>query len=146
MLRHALGVKCETVHGVKLLGKEPDQWYESIPLCLRYRSIRDTSFTDANYTIFHRIMLELTYHMGRCMLYRSFLLGGFQQDMCHIALELCRGSAFKMLDIHFEVDRAIHPGGRLHDDRFAVSSLTLHGFLVAAMIICLELNDHDIMR
>lgn len=146
MLRHALGVKPETPTGATALGQELDQWHESIPSCLKYRSIRDTSFTDPNYTIFHRIMLELMYHMSRCVLYRSFLLSGGKSEICRIALELCRESALRMLDIHFEVDREIHPGGRLHEDRFMVSSLTLHGFLIAAMIICLELNDCDDMR
>ena len=146
IMKHALGVKPETLPSVAMLGKELDEWYETIPYCLKYRPIRHTSFTDANHTIFHRVMLELMYHMSRCALYRSCLGGGGQSNICPLAVNACRDSSLKMLDIHIEIDRELQSGGRLHEDRFMVSSLTLHGFLIAAMIICLELNDCQSMR
>jgi hypothetical protein len=146
IMKHALGVKPETLPSVAVLGKELDEWYKAIPYCLKYRSVRHTSYTDANHTIFHRVMLELMYHMSRCALYRSCLVGGGQSNICSLALSVCRDSSLKMLDIHIEIDREVQSGGRLHEDRFMVSSLTLHGFLIAAMIICLELNDCQSMR
>lgn len=146
IMRHALGIRPESTDEAYKLGKGLDEWYHSIPQSLKYRPIRDTSFTDQNHTIFHRIMLELMYQMSRCMLYRTYLLGGGQGKLCTYALEVCRDAALKMLDMHIEVDREIQQGGRLYEDRYMVSSLTLHGFLVAAMIICLELNDCTAMR
>ncbi|KAK4127411.1 hypothetical protein N657DRAFT_566061 [Parathielavia appendiculata] len=147
IMKHALGVKPESLSSVAVLGEQLDKWYEAIPRCLKYRPIRHTSFTDANYTIFHRSMLELTYHMSRCALYRSCLVGGGGSNMRSLAFSVCRDSSLKMLDMHIEMDREVQPGGRLHEDRFmGESSLTLHSFLVAAMIICLELNDCQDMR
>lgn len=144
--RHALGIRPESIDGVYKLGKGIDDWYQTIPQSLKYRPIRDTSFTDANHTIFHRLMLELMYQMSRCMLYRSFLSNGHEGQLCTYALDICRDAALKMFDMHIEIDRDTQSGGRLYEDRYMVSSLTLHGFLVAAMIICLELNDSANMR
>lgn len=147
MLHHALGTKPGSPAAVTALGEELDEWRQSVPPCLRYRSIHDTSFADPNYTIFHRIMLELVYHMSRCAVYRSFLQGSSHtSEIGRLAREVCRESALRVLDIHMEVDREIQPGGRLHEDRYMISSLTLHGFLTAAMIICLELDDCPDMR
>lgn len=146
IMRHALGIQIHSVEGARTHSTALEEWYLSIPQSLKYRPIRDTSFTDANHTIFHRIMLELMYQMSRCMLFRSFLLGGGQGQICTYALDVCRDAALKMFDMHIEVDREVQPGGRLYEDRYMVSSLTLHGFLVAAMIICFELNDCTTMK
>ena len=146
MLRHAIGVRPETPAGAIALGRELDAWYETIPRCLTYRSIRESSFTDSNHTVMHRIMLELMFHLSRCVLWRSYMLGGADRSFCQKALNFCRESALKMLEMHIELDRELQPGGRLHEDRYMVSSLALHSFLVAAMIICLELTDHPKMK
>ena len=46
-----------------------------------------------------------------------------------------------MLNIHIELHSEIQPGGRLYEDRYMMNSLTLHDFLIAAMVLCVELSE-----
>lgn len=149
ILSQAQGIKSSSWSEVSDLGKELREWHESVPSCLRYRPIRDSSFTDPNYTVMHRIMLELTYQMSICTLYRSFYSTAMRlgDDAEHkSAIEFCRNAALRVIEMHVEVDREVQPGGRLYEDRYMVSSLALHDFLNAAMILCLELVECKDLR
>lgn len=146
---YPLGIKSSRWQEVSETGQELEAWYASIPPCLRYRPIREASFTDPNYTIMHRAMLEITYHMAVCALYRPFLSSALQlgQGCEHAgALEHCRRAALRLIEIHMDLDQATQPGGRLHEEKYMVTSLALHDFLVAAMILCIELLETKEMR
>ncbi|KAK7423525.1 hypothetical protein QQX98_000983 [Neonectria punicea] len=56
---HGLGISPCTYGNAELLSKELEKWHATIPPCLRARSIQNTAFTDPNYTVMQRIMLEL---------------------------------------------------------------------------------------
>jgi hypothetical protein len=55
--------------------------------------------------------------------------------------ELCRTAALRIIEIHLEFEHEVREGGRMYEDRFLLSSLTLHDFLVASMILCLDLHE-----
>ncbi|KAI6784424.1 putative transcriptional regulatory protein-like protein [Emericellopsis cladophorae] len=145
VVRHALGIKRGTAADAAALGTALDKWHENVPACLKYRPIRESSFTDASHTIYHRNMLEMTYHTSRCVLMRSFLSSRGQSGIYTHALAICRESALQLIAMQVDVYSETQPGGRLYEDRFMVSSLSLFSFLIAAMILVLELHDYDQM-
>lgn len=144
-----LGTKAGGWAEIQETARDLEAWYASIPPCLRYRPIREASFTDPNYTVMHRAMLEITHYMAVCSLYRPYLTLALRQGSASEyapALEHCRRAALRLIEIHFEMDQATQPGGRFHEEKYLVSSLALHDFLVAAMILCIELMESRDMR
>jgi hypothetical protein len=145
--RRALGVKPSTVEQVMDPPKALEEWHESITPCLAYRPISTTAFTDANHTIIHRIMLELIYLRSRGFLYCPFLVS--TKGLCHEranSMDLCREAALRIMDIHFQVDQEMQSGGRLYEDRYMISGMTLYDFLNAAMFIYVDLTETAGMR
>ncbi|TFB04239.1 hypothetical protein CCMA1212_003824 [Trichoderma ghanense] len=141
VVRHVLAVAPAPYADTLALNRELDEWHDSVPACLRIRTIRDTAFTDPNYTIMHRLMLELMYLKSLCILHRPYLTSHKHDPEYTTSRQICRESALKVLEIQAELDVETARGGRMYQDRFMVSNLTLHHFLLAAMIICLDLSE-----
>lgn len=123
-----------------------EEWHASLPLCLRIRPIHETSFTDQNHTIMHRLMLELLYLKSLCILHRPYLTIEDQDEMYSISRKICRESALRILEIQIELDREIQAGGRMYDERYTLSNLTSHHFLLGAMALCLDLSKSEAIR
>ncbi|EHK45041.1 hypothetical protein TRIATDRAFT_243081 [Trichoderma atroviride IMI 206040] len=141
VVRHVLAVTPAPYADTLSLDQELREWHASVPACLRNRTIRNTAFTDANYTIMHRLMLELMYLKSLCILHRPHLTLHKHDAEYDASRRVCRESALTILEIQAELDIETGPGGRMYKDRFMVSSLTLHHFLLAAMIMCLDLSE-----
>lgn len=146
VMLHALAVEPPPFEATMRLNAELDEWYAAMPACLRIRSIRETAFTDANYTIMHRIMLELMYLKCLCVLHRPYLgVRGDDDDGDNTAhatsRDICRGAALRMLDMHIELDWEVSPGGRMYEERYMVSNLTLQHFLLASTVVCVDLSE-----
>ncbi|KAL7896525.1 fungal-specific transcription factor domain-containing protein [Trichoderma sp. TUCIM 5745] len=141
VVRHVLAVTPAPYAETLALDQELREWYTSVPACLRIRTIRNTAFTDANHTIMHRLVLELMYLKSLCILHRPHLTLHKHDAEYDASRRICRESALTILDIQAELDIETGTGGRMYEDRFMVSNLTLHHFLLAAMIICLDLSE-----
>ncbi|KAL7923626.1 fungal-specific transcription factor domain-containing protein [Trichoderma austrokoningii] len=141
VVRHVLAVTPAPYAETLALDQELREWHASVPACLRIRTIRSTAFTDANYTIMHRLMLELMYLKSLCILHRPHLTLHKHDARYDASRRICRESALTILEIQAELDIETGAGGRMYKDRFMVSSLTLHHFLLAAMIVCLDLSE-----
>ncbi|KAM0483727.1 hypothetical protein ACHAPX_002223 [Trichoderma viride] len=141
VVRHVLAVTPAPYAKTQSLDQELREWHDSVPTCLRNRTIRNTAFTDANYTIMHRLMLELMYLKSLCILHRPHLTLHKHYAEYDASRRICRESALTILEIQAEFDIETGAGGRMYEDRFMVSSLTLHHFLLAAMIMCLDLSE-----
>lgn len=142
VLRLALAVEPRPYSDVLALHAQVEAWRASIPPCLRIRPIKSSAFTDPNYTIFHRIMLEVMYLKTLCILHRQYLSSDARRDPQYETSRVaCKDAAERLLEIHIEMWPEIQAGGRLYEDRYMVNSLTLHDFLVAAMVLCVELSE-----
>ncbi|KAM0461142.1 hypothetical protein ACHAPV_004456 [Trichoderma viride] len=141
VVRHVLAVTPAPYAETLALDQELREWHASVPACLRIRTIRNTAFTDANYTIMHRLMLELMYLKSLCILHRPHLTLHKHDAEYDASRRICRESALTILEMQAELDVETGVGGRIYEDRFMVSSLTLHHFLLAAMIMCLDLSE-----
>lgn len=146
VVRHVLAVTPAPYAKTQSLDQELREWHDSVPTCLRNRTIRNTAFTDANYTIMHRLMLELMYLKSLCILHRPHLTLHKHYAEYDASRRICRESALTILEIQAEFDIETGAGGRMYEDRFMVSSLTLHHFLLAAMIMCLDLSESTDIR
>lgn len=146
VMRHAVAVVPPPYSETMAINTELENYYASLPACLSIRSIRNTSFTDEGYTIMHRLILELMYRKSQCVLHRRYLTYKKEDTRYSASREICRNAALGMLDLHLEFDLEIRRGGRMYEDRFMVSSLTLHDFLVAAMVTSLDLSESTNIR
>ncbi|PVH76760.1 hypothetical protein DL98DRAFT_282977 [Cadophora sp. DSE1049] len=140
--RRALGVRPSTAELVRELSTVLDEWHESIPPCLAYQPIMSTALADANYTIIHRTLLELTYLSSKGFLHCPFLVS--TKGLCREpakSMDLCRDAALRIMEIQLQVDQDTLPGGRLYEDRYMISNLTLNDYLNAAMFIGVDLTQ-----
>ncbi|XWW93817.1 hypothetical protein V2A60_001754 [Cordyceps javanica] len=141
VMLHALAVKRPTYQETVRLSDQLQSWHDAQPSCLRIRSIRSTAFTDANYTIMHRIMLELMYRKCLCVLHRPYLTEHQDDPAYDRSRQTCREAALAMLEMHIELDYEISVQGRMYEDRFMVSNLTLQHFLLASTVVCVDLSE-----
>ncbi|KAH0426323.1 hypothetical protein CcaCcLH18_10388 [Colletotrichum camelliae] len=115
-------------------------WRAELPACFAVRPIASAGFSEQNYTIMQRLMLELMFRKALCVLHRAYLSRDKSEVCYDKSRQTCRRAALRILELHEEFDREASPGGRLFEDRYMLSSLTLHDFMIAAMVICLDLN------
>ena len=112
--------------------------HEKTPPHLRIRSM-DRSIIDPPHMIMQRLRIDLLYQKARCVLHRKYLAKAHSSDRYMYSRRSCLEAATRILQHQSTMDHEIQPGGQLHRDRWFVSSLTTHDFLLAAMITCLEL-------
>ncbi|VZI21881.1 unnamed protein product [Fusarium fujikuroi] len=141
VLRHVLRVESPPYEETMALQAELEVYHNSVPECLRVRPIATTPFDIPAYTIMHRLIIEVSYLKTICVLHRPYLTAEKNQEMYKASRELCRTAALRIIEIHLEFEHEIQEGGRMYEDRFLLSSLTLHDFLVASMILCLDLHE-----
>ncbi|WKT44582.1 hypothetical protein QSH57_009435 [Fusarium oxysporum f. sp. vasinfectum] len=141
VLRHVLRVESPPYEETMALQAELEAFHNSVPECLRVRPIATTPFDIPAYTIMHRLIIEVSYLKTICVLHRPYLTAEKNQEMYKASRELCRTAALRIIEIHLEFEHEVREGGRMYEDRFLLSSLTLHDFLVASMILCLDLHE-----
>lgn len=141
VIRHALCPAQPSYAETCALNDALHGWRDELPACLRVRPIRSTGFMEQNHTVMQRLMLELMYSKALCVLHRAYLSRDKSEPRFALSRDICRNAALRILDLHAEFDGEASPGGRLFEDRYMLSSLTLHDFMIAAMVICLDLNE-----
>jgi hypothetical protein len=109
------------------------------PEALRFSS-RRSDVLDTPSLIFHRYKGELTFHKTRCVLHRPFVNPKFIGTRMELSRKLCVESALSMIKHHDYVFRAAQVGGQLSPARMYMASLSAHDFLLAAMVLCVELD------
>lgn len=114
--------------------------YASIPETLKWRPINQ-SFTVSTGLIINRSTIELLYLKSVIVLHRRYLNTERHDPQREFSRRACINAALEVLARQTELHAATStPHGRLYEDRWMVSSLTAHDFLLASMVICLELS------
>ncbi len=144
LARHALRNDKAKYSATVELDAEMHATHDIVPRPFRYIPIREASFADTGYQILQRTSLEVMHLKALCILHRPFLT--FQKDNPKYAFSrrACREAAMKIMELHVDTMWEIRPGGRLHTDRHLLTNLTLHDFLLAATILCLDLKESDL--
>ncbi|KAI0811571.1 fungal-specific transcription factor domain-containing protein [Xylaria sp. FL0064] len=142
ILRLTLSIHQPAYEDVLKLNDELHHYHSQIPPALQIKPIRSYSFTDQTYDIMHRLMLEMMFLKSLCFLHRPYLNREKDNPQCDLSRNICREAALRILDIHAEYEEETKPGGRMYEDKYMLSSLTVHDFLIASMIICLDLTEN----
>ncbi|KAL4941657.1 hypothetical protein BDV06DRAFT_178035 [Aspergillus oleicola] len=124
------------------LDTQLNEAYAGIPAHLRFRDVGQ-SVTDLPYIIMRRYSLEILYQKSRCILHRPYLCEGRSNPAFANSRYVCIDAAMKLLHHQAELDAQIQPGGTLSHNKWFLSSLASHDFILAAMILCLELHHRS---
>ncbi|KAK9782695.1 putative Fungal-specific transcription factor domain-containing protein [Seiridium cardinale] len=142
VIRLASGIQPPSYEEVRRLHDDIERYHDQIPTPLRIRPIRSYSFTDHTHDIVHRVTLEMMYLKSLCVLHRKYLNSEKDDHRYDMSRRTSVNAAIRILDLHAEYEEECRPGGRLYEDRYMLASLSLHDFLIASMIICLDLTEN----
>lgn len=114
----------------------------AIPPGLQLRPMTK-SIADHPDVIMQRIYIDLLFHKAQCVLHRKYLIGARNDNRYAYSRQSCIEAALQILEHQSILNQHTQPGGRLYRDRWKISSLVNHEFLLAATILCLDL-DHEL--
>ena len=136
----------ETVHSVSSSSYEDimkldhllRETRDELPSYLRLRPMEE-SLQDPGALLMQRINLSILYSKGQCVLHRKFLARARENPRYAHSRRTCVDSSMDLLHHQATLHYETLPGHRLHGSRVFANSLTTHDFLLAAMIVCLDL-------
>ncbi|KAG0650930.1 Fusarisetin A cluster transcription factor fsa6 [Hyphodiscus hymeniophilus] len=111
--------------------------YNKVPPQLRLDE-SEIDVTDSPSTILKRFTVSVLYEKSRCMLHRKFLLKAREYPEYQYSKQAGLDASKKLIHRQALVHRAASPGGPLPLDQWFLSSFSTHRFLLAAMIIYLN--------
>ncbi|KAJ4865434.1 fungal specific transcription factor domain-containing protein [Trichoderma breve] len=139
IVAHSQSLSLPTYDNTIMLDNEMREAYNNLPEILRGRDV-GRSFMDPSNIIFERCTIEMLYLKGLIVLHRRYISYEVDGRRFEHSRRTCAEAALDILARQADLHQACQPGGRLYDDRWMVSSLTMHDFLLAAMVICLDLS------
>ncbi|TKA82612.1 hypothetical protein B0A55_01381 [Friedmanniomyces simplex] len=108
------------------------------PPLLQMRSFQESARDPAN-LIMQRLGLEMVYLRSLFVLHRRFIARGRENPRYASSRRTCIDASLQLLDHQATLYRESQPGGRLRSVKWYISSLTTHDFLLAGMMVCLDL-------
>lgn len=129
------------------LDQELEAAKAAIPPLLQMPDISEL-VTDPAEQLMCRFNLDLLYLKTKIVLHRRYMLSPFsqlsafeQQRGIGTSRKNCIDCALRVLQHHHTIYTASQNGGQLESVKWYMGSISTHDFLLAAMIICLELNE-----
>ncbi|KAI5275446.1 hypothetical protein E4T47_01551 [Aureobasidium subglaciale] len=110
----------------------------SIPPHLQMKPPSELAMAAPN-LIMQTYALELIYLKSQCMLHRKFIARGRDSPRYAYSRRTCIDASMEMLTHQATLYIESRDGGKLRSVKWSISSLTTHDFLLAAMIVCLDL-------
>ncbi|KAK7979965.1 hypothetical protein PG989_012422 [Apiospora arundinis] len=121
------------------LDNEMTEAYKAVPDLLKQRDVNQ-SFLDHPVLIWQRCTIELLHLKGLVILHRRYISYEQQSPDFEPSRRACLRAALEILSRQAEIHEACEPGGRLYEDRRMFATLPFHDFLLAAMVISLDLS------
>ncbi|KAH7165760.1 fungal-specific transcription factor domain-containing protein [Dactylonectria macrodidyma] len=112
--------------------------YNHMPENYKYKPLRQSIFDNPG-IIMNRITIEMVHLKSIIVLHRHHITN-WDDPQSEIPRRTCLEAAGRALDRQAELYQVTQPGGQLHDVRWMVSALTTNDFILAAMVICLDLT------
>ncbi|KAF7923168.1 uncharacterized protein EAE98_007873 [Botrytis deweyae] len=94
--------------------------------------------------LMHRFNVDIQWQKTMCVLHRKYLARARQNSRYDHSRRACVNAAMEILRHQHKLHLESKPGGRLRSMRWAISSLTKHDYLLAGMIVCLDLHYETI--
>ncbi|CAK7218016.1 hypothetical protein SBRCBS47491_003363 [Sporothrix bragantina] len=120
------------------------QAYSDLPVTFKYKPLSQ-SLIDSAAIIMNRITIEMLYLKSLIVLHRAYLTAARHRDEAQRALyatsrEACLTAACTVLHRQVELAQAAREGGLLHDSQWMISALTINDFILATLVICLDVT------
>ena len=141
--RHALSLRARSYEETMKLDQDLRNVHADAPPSLRIRSL-SLSIADPPHVILNRLNLEVTHLKSLCVLHRNYLSHEKSNPEYDYSRRTCTDAALRLLNLQAELHVACQPGGRFHEEKWMITSLVLHDFLLASMIICLDLHESSV--
>ncbi|KAH8596916.1 fungal-specific transcription factor domain-containing protein [Bisporella sp. PMI_857] len=107
----------------------------------RFRmSTLEESVTVSPYLLIRRYSLELNFQKARCILHLHHMTKSYQDPKYNFSRTSCIEAAMAILTHQANILKEVQVGGILYRTRWLASSLQQNDFLLASMIICLEVS------
>ncbi|KAJ4398816.1 hypothetical protein N0V85_006187 [Neurospora sp. IMI 360204] len=124
------------------LDEQLEEAHNSLPRLLQFRSFAE-SRDDPIDVVMQRFWMELMYQKARIVLHRRYMGIGRTDKRYRHSQQVCLDAATKTLRCQYDLHYERQPRGRLTSEKngdFFRQSITTHDFLLAGMILCLELS------
>lgn len=108
------------------------------PPLLQMRPFQESARDPAN-LIMQRLGLEMFYLRSLFVLHRRFIARGRENPRYAYSRRTCIDASMELLAHQATLHAEGRPGGRLRSVKWYISSLTTHDFLLAGMLVCLDL-------
>jgi hypothetical protein len=114
--------------------------FESIPPHYQFRSFKEMQ-NDSSSLIMERCMVQMFCNKAVCLLHRKYWNAepSDRTGLSHYSRERCVRSSIAILNQQAGMHHECQAGGSLSDIKWYHFAITNHDFLLAAMIICLDL-------
>jgi hypothetical protein len=87
-----------------------------------------------------RIYLAIICYSTFCTLHRKYLVPARTDPQYAYSRHTCINSALELLKFQTLMHEETQPGGFMYSDRWKVSALIMHDYLIACTILCLDLD------
>jgi hypothetical protein len=114
--------------------------YGMVPPFFRPNST-ELSLFEAPSTTIKCFNISMLFQKSRCMLHRKFMMSGKDHPEFAYSKTAAIDASMQLLHCQAMIHEAVIPGGPLAQDRWFLSSITLHDFLLAAMIVYLSIRQ-----
>lgn len=132
---------------VMRLDEELEEAKAAIPPLLQMPDISEL-VTDSAEQLMCRFNLDLLYLKTKIVIHRRYMLTPLnqlspaeQKAGIGMSRHACIESALRVLNHHHTIYSASQNGGQLESVKWYMGSISTHDFLLAAMVICLELSE-----
>jgi hypothetical protein len=112
--------------------------HATLPPYLTMRSLSH-SITDDELIILRRFAIEAGFQKSRCLLHRKYLISGKSNPQFRYSRTTSVDAAMQLLDVQCVLYDATRPGGQLFNQQWRSSALMNQDYVLAAMIVSLDL-------
>lgn len=115
-----------------------EKWAQ-VPAFMKVKPLED-SITDPPQLVNQRFGLAALYQKSRCVLHRRYLIEATPRKEHEYSRKTCLDAALSLLEYQNTIYQATLPGGLLRQNGWFITSLAIHDFLLAAMVIYLVIQ------
>ena len=137
ILRHTLSTATNESVDVDHLDSEIRNVYLALPEVLRPRPMADSVVDSASLTV-TRLCVFFIYQKSLCVLHRPYVTRGRGYS-----IEVCRDAASNIVRYFNDTYQEFRHGGQLETERWFMSNITWHDYLLGAVALCLTLCASD---
>ncbi|KAF2459734.1 fungal-specific transcription factor domain-containing protein [Lineolata rhizophorae] len=138
VIEETQSVTCPSYESIMKLDQRLREAQAMLPPHFKMRPIED-SIRDSSSLIMQRFILNMLVLKSLCVLHRKYLSLARKNPRFAYSRRTCIDTCMEMLQHQVTLHTEAFPGGRLSNVSWFIASLTTHDFLLAAMMVCLDL-------